>query len=59
MGEFAGACLEKLLGVFGGAGDGGGGAARERRSVNYRDTVEAPALRVADEPAKKERNGTE
>jgi predicted DNA-binding protein len=34
-------------------------AARERRSVNYRDTVEAPALRVADEPAKKERNGTE
>jgi hypothetical protein len=34
-------------------------AARERRAVNYRDIVEAPSLRVADEPAKEEANGTE
>ena len=32
---------------------------KERRSVNYREIEEAPALRVADEPAKEEANGTE
>ncbi len=31
----------------------------QKSKVNYRDAMEAPSLRVADEPAKEEANGTE